>query len=73
MLNWLIYLPVAGMLAVMLLPKNAKVAIRWTSAVFSGIPMILSGWLTWDYFFNYSGSSFSIIWVWMVYRFRCCS
>ncbi len=50
-------MPVAGMLAVMLLPKNSKVAIRWTAAVFSGIPMLHSIWLTWDYFFNYSGSS----------------
>jgi NADH-quinone oxidoreductase subunit M len=41
----------------MLLPKEAKNAIRWTSVIFSLVPLGLSFWLTWDYFFNYSGSA----------------
>lgn len=57
MLNWLIYAPVAGMLVVMLLPKEAKQAIRWTSVLFSLIPLVLSFWLTWDYFVNFSQSA----------------
>ncbi|RKX27743.1 MAG: NADH-quinone oxidoreductase subunit M [Candidatus Zixiibacteriota bacterium] len=56
-LSSLIFIPLAGMVIVMLIPKENKWAIRWTATIFSGIPMIQSFWLTWDYFFNYSGSS----------------
>ncbi|MCP4684598.1 MAG: NADH-quinone oxidoreductase subunit M [bacterium] len=56
-LSSLIFIPLLGMIVVMLLPKDNKWAIRWTATVFSGIPMIQTAWLTWDYFFNYSGSA----------------
>lgn len=55
-LSYLIMVPLAGMVVVMFLPKENKWVIRWTATFFSGIPMILSFWLTWDYFFNYSGT-----------------
>jgi NADH-quinone oxidoreductase subunit M len=45
------------MVAVMLLPASNKQAIRWTATAFSGVAMLLSFWLTWDYFFTYSGSA----------------
>ena len=57
MLNWLIFTPLAGMLIVMMLPKESKQAIRYTATLISVIPLVLSAWLTWDYFFNYSGSA----------------
>ncbi len=45
------------MLIVMLLPKDNHKLIRWTSLIVSIFPMILSFWLTWDYFVNFSGSA----------------
>ncbi len=57
MLNWLIYPPLAGMLVVMLLPKDNKQLIRWVATGFSFIPLVVSFWLTWDYFFNYAQSA----------------
>ncbi|MBD3258796.1 NADH-quinone oxidoreductase subunit M [candidate division GN15 bacterium] len=56
-LSWLIALPLIGMVVVMFMPKDNKWLIRWMATIFSAIPMVLSFWLTWDYFFNYSGSS----------------
>ena len=45
------------MVVVMLLPKNNFWAIRWTATIISIFPMLISFWLTWDYFFNLSGSA----------------
>ncbi len=56
-LSSLIFVPLLGMIIVMFLPKDSKVAIRWTALIVSIIPMLQSAWLTWDYFFNYSGST----------------
>ncbi len=52
-LSLLFFVPLAGMLAVMLIPRERKWAIRWTATVVSLVPLALSAWLTWDYFFNY--------------------
>ena len=56
-LSWLILLPLIGMVTVMCLPKERTKLIQYFSVGISVIPMILSFWLTWDYFFNYSGSA----------------
>jgi NADH-quinone oxidoreductase subunit M len=50
-------MPVLAMVITMLLPKERVKLIRYFSVGISLIPMFLSFWLTWDYFFNYSGSS----------------
>jgi len=42
------------MVVVMLLPKQNAPAIRWTATLISVVPMLVSFWLTWDYFFNHS-------------------
>ncbi|HWR82105.1 MAG TPA: NADH-quinone oxidoreductase subunit M, partial [Candidatus Deferrimicrobium sp.] len=56
-LSSLVFIPLAGMIAVMFLPKeNAKV-VRWTSLTVSLFPMLMSIWLTWDYFVQHAGSS----------------
>ena len=57
MLNWLIYAPIAGMLAVMLCPKESKQLIRWVATGFSFVPLVISFWLLFDYFVNYSGTA----------------
>ena len=57
MLSLIIFMPVLAMIITMLLPKERVKLIRYFSVGISLIPMFLSFWLTWDYFFNYSGSS----------------
>ncbi|HOD67611.1 MAG TPA: NADH-quinone oxidoreductase subunit M [candidate division Zixibacteria bacterium] len=56
MLSLLVFVPLAGMLIVMLLPKDNKAAIRWTAFGVSLVPMVLSFWVTWDYFVNKAAS-----------------
>jgi NADH-quinone oxidoreductase subunit M len=41
-LTWITFLPVIGMVVVLLLPKDNKGAIRWTSAFFAGLQVILA-------------------------------
>jgi NADH-quinone oxidoreductase subunit M len=56
-LSYLIFIPMLGFVAVMFLPKEKFWSIRWTSAFFSFIPMILSIYLTYHYYINYSASA----------------
>ncbi|MBD3403228.1 NADH-quinone oxidoreductase subunit M [candidate division GN15 bacterium] len=57
MLSSLIFIPLAGMILVMLLPKNAKSAIRWTAVGASIPPLVLSFWLTYEFFVNHASSA----------------
>lgn len=56
-LSSLIYIPILGMAIVMCLPKDNKAAIRWTALGVSIVPMLISFWLLWDYFFNHATSA----------------
>ena len=56
-LSSLIIFPILGMIITMLLPKERTKLIQYFAVGISLIPMFISFWLTWDYFFNYSGSS----------------
>ncbi len=56
-LSYLIFIPLVGFVAVMFLPREKHWLIRWVSTFFTFIPMVLSFWLTYDYYFNYSGSA----------------
>jgi NADH-quinone oxidoreductase subunit M len=56
-LSSLVAVPVIGMVVVMLLPKDNKPLVRWTATIISLIPMLISFWLTYDYFFNHAASS----------------
>ncbi|MBI4548888.1 MAG: NADH-quinone oxidoreductase subunit M [Ignavibacteriae bacterium] len=42
MLTWITFLPIVGMVIVLLLPKENKDAIRWTSAIFTGLQVVLA-------------------------------
>jgi NADH-quinone oxidoreductase subunit M len=42
-LTWLVFLPVLGMIIVLLLPDKQKNAIRWTAAIVTGIQVLLAG------------------------------
>ena len=44
-LTYMIFFPVAGMLVVLLLPSDRHGLIRWTSALFTVPPLLLSAWL----------------------------
>jgi NADH-quinone oxidoreductase subunit M len=52
-LTYMIFFPVAGMLAVLLLPSDRHGLIRWTSAVFTVPPLLLAVWL----FRNFDGAN----------------
>lgn len=41
-LTWITFLPAIGMVIVLLLPKDSKGAIRWTSAIFAGLQVVLA-------------------------------
>jgi len=56
-LSYLIFIPLLGFLAVLFLPKEKHNAIRWVASIFSFIPMVLAFWLTFDYYFAFSGSA----------------
>ncbi len=44
-LSTMVFAPVAGMAAVLALPRGAVSAIRWISAFFAAIPLVLAVWL----------------------------
>ena len=41
-LTWITFLPVVGMVIVLLYPKEQKSAVRWTAAFFAGLQVILA-------------------------------
>ena len=41
-LSWMTFLPVAGMVLVLLLPKENKNAVRWLTAIITGVQLLLS-------------------------------
>src|SRR5713101_2881592 len=41
-LSWITFLPIVGMAVVLLLPKENKEGIRWTSALFTGLQILLA-------------------------------
>ncbi len=45
LLTLITFLPLVGSVAVLLLPKGADNAVRWTAAVFTGAALALSTWL----------------------------
>jgi NADH-quinone oxidoreductase subunit M len=49
-LTWLTFLPVIGMVIVLLLPKDRIGSVRWTSAFFTALQVILAGLI----YFNYN-------------------
>ena len=57
LLSSLIFIPLLGMLVVMLMPKDSNKAVKWTATLISAIPMIETFWITWDYFINHAQSS----------------
>jgi NADH-quinone oxidoreductase subunit M len=52
-LTYMIFFPVAGMIAVLLLPSDRHGLIRWTSAIFTVPPLLLAIWL----YKNFDGAS----------------
>ncbi|MEA2030816.1 MAG: NADH-quinone oxidoreductase subunit M [candidate division Zixibacteria bacterium] len=57
LLSSLIFIPLLGMVVVMFMPKNSNKAVKWTATLISSIPMLVSFWIVWDYFFSHSGSA----------------
>jgi NADH-quinone oxidoreductase subunit M len=44
-LSWITFLPVIGMVIVLLLPKNNKSAIRWASVAITAIQVVIAGFI----------------------------
>ncbi|MDZ7806504.1 MAG: hypothetical protein U5K71_05270 [Gracilimonas sp.] len=42
-LTWLVFLPILGMLIVLLLPDKNRDAIRWTALIATGLQLVLAG------------------------------
>ncbi|MEX2604395.1 MAG: NADH-quinone oxidoreductase subunit M [Gracilimonas sp.] len=42
-LTWLVFLPIVGMLVVLLLPDKNRNAIRWTAAIATGAQVVIAG------------------------------
>jgi NADH:ubiquinone oxidoreductase subunit 4 (subunit M) len=57
MLSSLIFIPLLGMIVVMMLPKDAKWLIRWWSVGISVVPMIISFYILFDYYANFSATA----------------
>lgn len=51
-LTWITFLPVLGMLLVLVLPKGNENLVRWTSAFFTGLQVIVAAII----FLNFNGS-----------------
>ena len=54
-LTWITFLPIVGMLIVLLLPKRNWNAIRWTSAVFTFLQVVLAVYIYVNYNRNLAG------------------
>lgn len=48
-LSWIIFLPVVGMLIILLLPNNKPDFIRWVAAGITGIQVFLAGLIFWNF------------------------
>ncbi|WP_206017948.1 complex I subunit 4 family protein [Rhodohalobacter barkolensis] len=42
-LTWIVFLPIVGMIIILLLPDQSKKAIRWTAATVTGLQVVLAG------------------------------
>ena len=42
-LSWLVFLPIVGMIIVLLLPDKSRNAIRWTAAIATGLQLVIAG------------------------------
>ena len=60
-LTYMTFIPLIGIVAVLLLKKESLGVIRWTAAFFSFVPFLLSIYLVWFYFQSMdSGSLFNL-------------
>ena len=64
-LSWMIFLPLMGMVVVMLLPKNSTNTIRWTSAAFTAMPLVVSLMMLFNFDWQSSAMQFSERAVWI--------
>jgi NADH-quinone oxidoreductase subunit M len=56
-LTYLIFIPLLGAVVLLFLPKERFTLIRWGAAFFSFVPMVLSFWLTVDYYISHAASA----------------
>ncbi|MEX0769603.1 MAG: NADH-quinone oxidoreductase subunit M [Balneolaceae bacterium] len=44
-LTWIVFIPIMGMIIVLLVPEEKRNAIRWTAAIVTGIQVLLAGFI----------------------------
>jgi NADH-quinone oxidoreductase subunit M len=64
-LTWITFLPVAGMALVLLLPRQAHNGIRITSAVFTGLQVLLAVWIYINFDRDNAGFQFMVVKDWI--------
>jgi len=64
-LSWMIFLPLVGMVAVMLLPKSSHGAIRWTATGFTAAPLVVSLIMLFDFDWHTSAMQYTekVMWI----------
>jgi NADH-quinone oxidoreductase subunit M len=48
-LTWIVFLPIVGMIIILMLPDANRKAIRWTAATVTGIQVLLAGIIYWKF------------------------
>jgi NADH-quinone oxidoreductase subunit M len=65
LLSWMIFLPLVGMMVVMLMPKQSHAALRWTSVAFTAVPLVLSLFMLFGYDWSVSTMQFEERFSWI--------
>src|SRR5499425_879429 len=64
-LSYMTFIPLAGMVVVMLLPSNSHNLIRWVAAAFTVPPLLMAIWLVAHFDTSQAGFHFNEQWAWI--------
>src|SRR6201982_799076 len=64
-LSYMTFIPLAGMVVVLLLPSNSHNLIRWVAAAFTVPPLLMAIWLVGHFDTSQAGFQFKEQWAWI--------
>src|ERR1700730_7413339 len=64
-LSYMTFIPLAGMVVVLLLPSNSHTLIRWVAAAFTVPPLLMAIWLVAHFDASQAGFQFKEQWAWI--------
>src|SRR5215469_4109298 len=64
-LSYMTFIPLAGMVVVLLLPSNSHNLIRWVAAAFTVPPLLMAIWLVAHFDTSQAGFQFKEQWAWI--------